>query len=162
MKDIVTYIKESNNSTFLDTIKNVIQSNKCDFNIEDSKNEIDLRILNKHCQYPYTQVTLYFRKDDAPVRTRIPRVLYTSHNFDNEPCYIKITDWEPIDIKNNHPVKSLSKVLFDDLMNAGLQEATNGKNAQWGSWKFAIRNKDDENVVIKYLKKYCQKLGKCK
>ncbi len=76
--------------------------------------------------------------------------------------YISITDWEPRDIKTNHPVKSLSKVLFDDLTNAGLREATNGKNAQWGSWKFAIRNKDDENIVIKYLKKYCKNLGKCK
>lgn len=55
MKNIVTYINESNN-TFLDTIKDVVKSNKCDFNIEDSKNEIYLRILNKHCQYPYTKV----------------------------------------------------------------------------------------------------------
>ena len=37
MKNIVTYINESNN-TFLDTIKDVVKSNKCDFNIEDSKN----------------------------------------------------------------------------------------------------------------------------
>ena len=161
MKDIVTYINESND-TFLDTIKDVIQSNKCDFNIEDSKSKIDLRILNKNCQYPYTLVSLYFSKTNGLQREKIPHVLYTSHNFNNESCYIKITDWEPIDIKNNHPVKSLSKVLFDDLMNAGLQEATNGKNAQWGSWKFAIRNKDDENTIIKYLKKYCKKLGKCK
>ena len=161
MKDIVTYIYESDNA-FLDTVKDVIKSNKCDFNIEDSKNEIDLRILNKHCQYPYTLVSLYFHKPNAQNRDRIPRALYTAHNFDNESCYLKITDWEPIDIKKKHPVKSLSKVLFDDLMNANLQEATNGKNAQWGSWKFAIRNKDDENIIIKYLKKYCQKLGKCK
>lgn len=161
MKDIVTYINESNN-TFLDTIKDIIKSNKCDYESDELKNKIDLRILNKNCQYPYTQVSLYFRKADAPNRERIPYTYYTSHNFDNESCYIKITDWEPIDIKNNHPVKSLSKVLFDDLTKAGLQEATNGKNAQWGSWKFAIRNKDDENIIIKYLKKYCKKLGNCK
>lgn len=161
MKDIVTYINESND-TFLDTIKNIIQSNKCDFNIDDSKNEIDLHILNKNCQYPYTLVSLYFSKTNGLQREKIPHVLYTSHNFDNESCYIKITDWEPIDIKKKHPVKSLSKVLFDDLTKAGLHEATNGKNAQWGSWKFAIRNKDDENVIIKYLKKYCKKLGNCK
>lgn len=161
MKNIVIYINESNN-TFLDTIKDVVKSNKCDFNIEDSKNTIDLHILNKHCQYPYTLVSLYFSKTNGLHRERVPRALYTTHNFDNEPCYISITDWEPGDIKNNHPVKSLSKVLFDDLTNAGLHEATNGKNAQWGSWKFAIRNKDDENIVIKYLKKYCKNLGKCK
>ena len=161
MKDIVTYINESNN-TFLDAIKDVVKSNKCDFNIEDSKNTIDLHILNKHCQYPYTLVSLYFSKTNGLHRERVPHALYTSHNFDNESCYIKITDWEPGDIKNNHPVKSLSKVLFDDLTKAGLHEATNGKNAQWGSWKFAIRNKDDENIAIKYLKKYCKNLGKCK
>lgn len=161
MKDIKTYIIESNN-TFLDNIKDIIKSNKCDFNIEDSKNETYLRILNKHCQYPYTYVSLYFRKTDARNNTRISHVLYPSHNFDNESCYIKITDWEPNDIKNNHPVKTLSKILFDDLMNAGLKEATNGKNAQWGSWKFAIKNNDDENIIIKYLKKYCKNLGKCK
>ena len=161
MKDIVTYINESNN-TFLDTIKDVIQSNKCDFNIEESKNEINLQILNKHCQYPYTLVSLYFHKPNTQNSVRIPRVLYATHNFANESCYVKITGWEPIDIKKKHPVKSLSKVLFDDLMDAGLQEATNGKNEQWGSWKFAIRNKDDENIIIKYLNKYCQKLGKCK
>lgn len=161
MKYIVTYINESND-TFLDSIKDVIQSNKCDFNIEDSKSEIDLRILNKNCQYPYTLVSLHFSKTNGLQREKIPHVLYTSHNFDNESCYIKITDWDPIDIKKKHPVKSLSKVLFDDLTKAGLHEATNGKNAQWGSWKFAIRNKDDENVIIKYLKKYCKNLGKCK
>ena len=161
MKDIKTYIIEAN-TTFLDTIKDVIQSNKCDFNIEDSKNETYLRILNKHCQYPYTQVSLYLCKTDVQNKERIPRVLYPSHNFENESCYISIIGWKPIDIKNNHPVKSLSKVLFDDLMNAGLKEATNGKNEQWGSWKFAIKNKDDENIIIKYLKKYCKNLGKCK
>lgn len=160
MKNIVTYINESNN-TFLDTIKDVIQSNKCDFNIDDDRYGTELRILNKHCQYPYSKVALHFNKTDLH-RKRTARALYTTHNFDNEPCYISITDWEPGDIKSNHPVKSLSKVLFDDLTNAGLHEATNGKNAQWGSWKFAIRNKDDENIVIKYLKKYCKNLGKCK
>ena len=127
MKDIVTYINESNNE-FLDTIKDIIQSNKCDFDIEDSKNEIYLRISNENCQYSYSQVSLYFKKPNGQPREKIPHTLYTSHNFDNESCYIKITDWESADIKNNHPVKSLSKVLFDDLTKAGLQEATNGKN----------------------------------
>ena len=159
MKDIKTYIIESNN-TFLDTIKDIVKSNNCDFNIDDSPNEIDLRILNKHCQYPYTNVSLYFSKTGGLHRERVSHALYTSHNFDKESCYISITGWEPIDL--DHPVKSLSKVLFDDLMKAGLQEATNGKNVQWGSWKFAIRTKDDENIIIKYLKKYCKKLGKCK
>ena len=159
MKDIVNYINESDN-TFIDTIKDVIQSNKCDVNIEDDRYETTLRILNKRCQYPYTKVSLHFNKTDLH-RKRTARALYTTHNFDNEPCYISITDWEPRDIKTNHPVKSLSKVLFDDLIKAGLREATNGKVAQWGSWKFAIRNKDDENILIKALKKYCKKLGKC-
>ena len=101
-------------------------------------------------------------KTNAQKRDRIPRVLYTSHNFDNEQCYVKIIDWEPIDIKNNHPVKKLSKFLFDDLTKAGLKEATDGKNAQWGSWKFAIRSKEDEDIFLKYFKKYCKKLGSCK
>lgn len=161
MKDIKEYILESQD-TFLDAVKNIVKSNKCDYESDDSKNEICLRIRNKYCQYPYSQVTVCLNKTNARNRERIPRVLYTSHNFDNEQCYVKIIDWEPIDIKKNHPVKSLSKKLFDDLTKGSLKEATDGKNPQWGSWKFAIRDEKDEDVFLKCFTKYCKKLGNCK
>ena len=161
MKDIKEYILESKD-TFLDAVKDIVKSNKCDYESDDSKNEIYLRIRNKHCQYPYTQVTVYLNKTNTKTAHYASHVLYPTHNFSNEQCYVKIVDWEPIDIKNNHPVKILSKILFDDLTKGGLKEATNGKNSQWGTWKFAIRSKEDEDIFLKYFKKYCKKLGNCK
>ena len=77
--------------------------------------------------------------------TRIPGALYASSQFENEPVYIAILD--------NLDKDNILKSFFDGLMDASLQEATNGKNAQWGTWKFAIKSKDDIKTVMKLLKK---------
>lgn len=62
-------------------------------------------------------------------------MLVSSSEFDKEPLYVTILD----SFKN----KPKNKELFDLLMKTYLQEATNGRNSQWGTWKFAIRTMND-------------------
>lgn len=64
----------------------------------------------------------------------------TSNNFDKEPVYVSV-----LDSFYYHPK---AEKIFNKLREAGLEEATNGKNAQYGTWKFAIRsNKDLEKLA---------------
>lgn len=62
-------------------------------------------------------------------------MLVTSSEFDKEPLYVTIVD----SFKN----KPKNKELFDLLIKTNLREATNGRNPQWGTWKFAIRSMND-------------------
>jgi len=62
-------------------------------------------------------------------------MLVASSGFDKEPLYVTIVD----SFKN----KPKNKELFDLLMETNLREATNGRNPQWGTWKFAIRSMND-------------------
>ncbi len=82
---------------------------------------------------------------------RISRVLYSSSQFDNEPVFVTIL--ASFDI---HPEL---KKLFDKLSSTNLKEATDGKTAQWGTWKFAIRSKED---LKKFGEIYNQVLNKKK
>lgn len=62
-------------------------------------------------------------------------MLVSSSEFVKEPLYVTILD----SFKN----KPKNKELFDLLMKTNLREATNGRNSQWGTWKFAIRSMND-------------------
>ena len=60
--------------------------------------------------------------------------------LDKEPVYVSV-----LDSFYYHPK---AEKIFNKLREAGLEEATNGKNAQYGTWKFAIRsNKDLEKLA---------------
>lgn len=66
---------------------------------------------------------------------RVGKVFYTSSQFDNEPVYVTI-------LASFDKYPELKK-LFDKLSSTNLKEATDGKTDQWGTWKFAIRSKED-------------------
>lgn len=76
---------------------------------------------------------------------RIPGVLYPGSRFDNEPAYVSILD----SFSRNPQLKQ----LFDTFTKAGLVEATGGQNAQWGTWKFAIRSQKDADTVMRAVKR---------
>lgn len=66
---------------------------------------------------------------------RVGKVFYTSSQFDNEPVFVTI-------LASFDKYPELKK-LFDKLSSTNLKEATDGKTAQWGTWKFAIRSKEN-------------------
>jgi hypothetical protein len=66
---------------------------------------------------------------------RVGKVFYSSSQFDNEPVFVTI-------LASFDKYPELKK-LFDKLSSTNLKEATDGKTAQWGTWKFAIRSKED-------------------
>ena len=66
---------------------------------------------------------------------RVAKVFYTSSQFDNEPVFVTI-------LASFDKYPELKK-LFDKLSSTNLKEATDGKTDQWGTWKFAIRSKED-------------------
>lgn len=66
---------------------------------------------------------------------RVGKVFYSSSQFDNEPVFVTI-------LASFDKYPELKK-LFDKLSSTNLKEATDGKTDQWGTWKFAIRSKED-------------------
>ena len=80
------------------------------------------------------------------VRSGVPGAYYTSSAFDRERAHVRILD----NLKSNTRLQN----IYNALERAGLQEATGGKTAQWGTWKFAIRSDNDLNKVISVVKKY--------
>lgn len=64
--------------------------------------------------------------------------------FENEPVYVSIL--------NSFKDTPKRKILFDKLDSIGLKEATGKRNAQWGTWKFAIRSSEDLKKTIKTIK----------
>ena len=99
------------------------------------------RIGDKH-----SGVSLQFPPKE---RTSHPRgELIPSSQFDKE-VFIKVLD----SFKDNSKLKK----LFDELTEAGFDEATKGKNSQWGTWKFAIRNGNDLENFAKIYKRIFKK-----
>ena len=66
---------------------------------------------------------------------RVRGVFYSSSQFDNEPVFVTI-------LASFDKYPELKK-LFDKLSSTNLKEATDGRTDQWGTWKFAIRSKED-------------------
>ena len=136
MKDIQEYISESLYSApdFVDAMIKKLKSAGVDCKVSSysERNEIS---ITKYVS---------LRWKNGTTMQRIPRVLYAGSAFDNEPVYISILDH----ISSDKQLKG----LFDELTKKGLREATGGQNAQWGTWKFAIRNTNDANIVMKALK----------
>lgn len=135
MKHLVEYINESSTPHFVDTFRKELKKLGVDEKVSTwgprdemtvSKDGVKLSWLNGvKVQYA-------------------PRTLHAGSVFDNEPAYISITD----KLSANDKLKG----LFDELMKEGLDEATRGRNAQWGTWKFAVRSDVDVNKIIKALK----------
>ena len=134
MKSIVEYINESSTPHFVDTfikeLKRVGIANPV--NTYGPRDEMEI----------VKGVDLSWR--NGKTVQHIPRTFIPSSRFDDEPAYVSILDSYLKDKK--------IKGFFDELTDRGLIEATRGKNAQWGTWKFAIRDDVDVNTVINALK----------
>ena len=135
MKHIVSYINESMIPEIAQTLIKKLRSAGVDSDIEEHGNKSELPILNN-------LVSLVWNNGKSVERW--PRCLYPTSQFENEPVYITILD-------NLLKYVNLSK-LWSNLINNGLVEATNGKTAQWGTWKFAIRSDNDVKILMKALK----------
>ena len=155
MKALKNFITESAQPEFVKKVIELAKKEGIETKIENMSENDKLVFIPP--KYRYSQVGIVWKNGGK--LERIPRTLYSSSQFDNEPLYIKITGW---DVKEDSQTKLLSKDLFNNLSKDGLTEATNGKNPQWGTWKFAIRSEEDENKVLKHLKSYLKALKKAK
>ena len=134
MKSITEYINESSTPHFVDTIRKELKKLGMDGPVSTHGERDEMEIVKG--------VELSWK--NGKTIQHISRTLIPSSRFDNEPAYVSILDSSLKDKK--------VKGLFDELMAAGLAEATNGRTAQWGTWKFAVRSDVDVNTIIKALK----------
>ena len=136
MKSIVEYINEGRNTPhFVDTFEKELKKLGIDWNPSTYGSRDEVTISKEG-------VNLCWQ--NGKTVQRAPRVLYASSRFDDEPAYITIIDR----LKENKNLKG----FFDELMQEGLTEATGGKTAQWGTWKFAVRSDIDSGIILKALK----------
>jgi len=99
---------------------------------------------------------LSFMENSGPARNLPARSMTTSHNFDYEPYWFSIT----ASFKDSSNRYKLDKTIFDELLKTDLREATHGRNPQWGTYKFAIRSKEDLDKVIEIIKSHSKEIKK--
>ena len=163
MKDITSFICESALPDFCQKAIDLANKAKIETKIENGAEEDYLEFISK---YTITKsfVSVVWKNGKTVQRAR--GQMWTSSQFDDEPLYIKITDWYDSYFNRDHSktseARKLSKELYTNLFDAGLKEATNGKNSQWGTWKFAIRSEKDEEIALQHLNTYLKALKKAK
>ena len=74
--------------------------------------------------------------------SRAPREIYPSSSADRYPCCFRV-----LDNKANMP-------LLDAFKSAGIREARNYENSQWGTYKILISSKSQLNQVFDIFEKY--------
>lgn len=161
MKDLKNFICESSLPEFAQKALDLANKAKIETKIENGAEEDYLGFISKYT-ITKTFVSVVWKNGKTVQRAR--GQMWCSSEFDNEPIYIKIKDWYDDYFNRDHSktseVERLSKELYTNLFDAGLKEATNGKTSQWGSWKFAIRSKEDEEIALQHLNTYLKALKK--
>lgn len=157
MKDLKDFIYESEQPEFVNKVAALAK--EYGITIKNESSSLKLMTLKG---YSKVDIKWYSKNAWSGVRGAV----MTSSEFDNEPLFISISDWFDKhmnkDYSKTSEINKLSKELYNSLFDAGLKEATNGRNSQWGTWKFAIRSEKDEATALNHLETYMKALSKAK
>lgn len=137
MKTIVEYINESGfrRPRFVTALLSELKRACVDYQIET---------VGPRDQIWVSEEGITFSWLNGKTVNHAPHTLLTGSRFDNEPAYIAVLDR----INKNEKLKG----FFDEMIHNHMIEATNGQNSQWGTWKFAVRDMSDVDIIMDALK----------